>query len=210
MGIGKKMNEQEKFWSGKFGDSYITRSSQIKLIKNNIFFFKNILKKNKKNIKSLIEFGPNVGNNIFALKKILTKLKKISAVEINKKACKKLSKNFKNIEVINTSVLKFVPKKKFDLVLVKGVLIHLNPKDLNRFYKVLFNSTKKYLLLAEYYNPTPAKVKYRSHKNKLFKRDFAGELLKKYKKLKLIDYGFAYRRDKYPQDDLTWFLLSKK
>ena len=30
------------------------------------------------------------------------------------------------------------------------------------------------------------------------------------KKIKLIDYGFVYHQDKYPQDDITWFLLQKK
>ena len=28
---------------------------------------------------------------------------------------------------------KFVPKKKFNLVIVKGVLIHVNPKDLSKY-----------------------------------------------------------------------------
>ena len=83
------MNEQEKFWAGKFGDEYINRSSQKTLINNNFKMFNKILKREKKNIKSLIEFGPNIGNNIFALRKIITKLKTITAVEINKKACKK-------------------------------------------------------------------------------------------------------------------------
>ena len=52
---------------------------------------------------------------------------------------------------------------------------------------------------------------YRGHKVKLFKREFAGELLEKYKGLHLLDYGFTYHRDnKYHVfDDMTWFLLEK-
>ena len=42
--------------------------------------------------------------------------------------------------------------------------------------------------LAEYYNPTPVSVLYRGHKGKLFKRDFAGEMLDKYNDLNIIDY----------------------
>ena len=61
--------EQEIFWQGKFGDDYINRNKKKFLIKNNFFFFKKILSKNLK-IKSLIEFGPNIGLNIIALKKI--------------------------------------------------------------------------------------------------------------------------------------------
>ena len=42
------MNEQEKFWAGKFGDEYINRSSQKTLINNNFKMFNKILKREKK------------------------------------------------------------------------------------------------------------------------------------------------------------------
>ena len=106
---------------------------------------------------------------------------------------------------------RFTVKKKFDLVLIKGVLIHVNPKELKKVYKKLYDTTKKYLLIVEYYNPDPISVKYRGHSEKLFKRDFAGEIIKSYPKIKLVDYGFVYKGDKnFPQDDLTWFLMEKK
>ena len=76
----------------------------------------------------------------------------------------------------------------------------------------MFNSCKSkgFILIAEYYSPNPETIKYRGNKNVLFRRDFAGEILKMYdKKIKLIDYGFTYHKDKYPQGDLTWFLLQK-
>ena len=53
-------------------------------------------------------------------------------------------------------------------------------------------------------------IEYRGHKDRLFKRDFAGEFLKKYSDTKLIDYGFLYHLDSnFPQDDETWFLIEK-
>jgi hypothetical protein len=53
-------------------------------------------------------------------------------------------------------------------------------------------------------------VNYRGYQDKLFKRDFAGEMLDAFKDLKLLDYGFTYHRDnQFPQDDMTWFLLEK-
>jgi hypothetical protein len=52
-------------------------------------------------------------------------------------------------------------------------------------------------------------VPYRGNQERLFKRDFAGELMDRHG-LKLVNYGFAYHRDNYhPQDDITWFLLEK-
>jgi spore coat polysaccharide biosynthesis protein SpsF len=95
-------------------------------------------------------------------------------------------------------------------VLIKGVLIHINPAELPAVYDRLVASTGRYLLLAEYYNPTPVAIPYRGHAERLFKRDFCGELLDRHPGLRLADYGFAYRRDpKFPQDDITWFLLEK-
>jgi hypothetical protein len=65
-------------------------------------------------------------------------------------------------------------------------------------------------LICEYYNPTPVTVVYRGHRDRLFKRDFAGEMLDKYADLALLDYGFTYHRDaNFPQDDANWFLLEK-
>jgi spore coat polysaccharide biosynthesis protein SpsF len=64
-------------------------------------------------------------------------------------------------------------------------------------------------MVCEYYNPTPVSIGYRGHEDRLFKRDFAGELIDLYG-LKLIDYGFIYHRDPVaPQDDATWFLMQK-
>jgi spore coat polysaccharide biosynthesis protein SpsF len=64
--------------------------------------------------------------------------------------------------------------------------------------------------VIEYYNPSPVSVPYRGHNDRLFKRDFAGEMLNKYPNLKALDYGFVYRRDpNFPLDDVTWFLMEK-
>lgn len=53
-------------------------------------------------------------------------------------------------------------------------------------------------------------IRYRGQGDRLFRRDFAGEILDRLACMRLVDYGFAYRRDpSYPQDDATWFLLEK-
>ena len=41
------MNEQEKFWSGNFGDNYTKRSINQKTVLNNKIFFLKIFKKKK-------------------------------------------------------------------------------------------------------------------------------------------------------------------
>lgn len=77
-------------------------------------------------------------------------------------------------------------------------------------YNALHQAARRYVCLVEYYNPIPMEATYRGHTGKLFERDFAGELLDKFPDLRLVDYGFVYRRDlNFPQDDPTWFLLEK-
>ena len=98
---------------------------------------------------------------------------------------------------------------KYDLAFTSGVLIHINPNYLEKVYENLYNLTSRYVIINEYYNPNSTSVVYRGIKDKIFKRDFAGELMDRYS-FNLIDYGFFYRRDNYfPRDDTNWFLLEK-
>ena len=115
------------------------------------------------------------------------------------------------VKVYNNSILDFIVDYKRDLVFTSGVLIHINPEELPVVYKLLYETSKKYILINEYYNPSPVEVKYRGNEGVLFKRDFAGEIMDKYPDLTMIDYGFVYHRDYvFPSDDVTWFLLQKK
>ena len=66
---------------------------------------------------------------------------------------------------------------KADLTFTAGVLIHINPERLPIVYENLVSLSSRYILVAEYYNPTPTEVNYRGHNERLFKRDFAGELI---------------------------------
>lgn len=200
--------EQEKFWSQEFGDEYTHRNQGKISIASNLALFSKILARTQ-NINSLIEFGANRGLNIEAIKQLMPKIK-ISAIEINNLAIEKLQQIGGEIEIYHQSILNFIPTKVWDFVLIKGVLIHINPDYLKKVYETLYQSSSRYICLVEYYNPTPVEVIYRGHQGKLFKRDFAGEMLEQYLNLHLVDYGFVYHRDRnFPQDDLTWFLLEK-
>jgi spore coat polysaccharide biosynthesis protein SpsF len=133
----------------------------------------------------------------------------LCGVEINKKAVESLKK-IPRVEVANMSLLEYPVEKKFDLSFVKGVLIHINPDKLSEAYSKLYDSSKRYICIAEYYNPSPVSINYRGHSEKLFKRDFAGDFLKQYPNCKLLDYSFVYHLDPVaPQDDITWFLFEK-
>lgn len=198
---------QEEFWAGEFGDQYVDRNKGHKLLASNTTFFTKVLT-HTRSVKSVIEFGANIGLNLRAIKTILPEVN-LAAVEINKKAVLEL-KNWGEAEVFDQSILDYVPYKTWDFVLVKGVLIHLNPEVLPRVYDLLYNSSGRYICIAEYYNPTPVEITYRGYAGVLFKRDFAGEMLDRYNDLHLLEYGFVYHRDNnFPQDDISWFLMEK-
>lgn len=205
--MGTYKTEQEEFWAGEFGDNYIQRNNTDELIASNIALFSSIIKSTH-DVKSIIEFGSNIGLNLHALKTINSRCQ-ISAVEINKKAVQELEK-IQDIRIYAQSILEFQVDYQRDFVFTKGVLIHLNPEVLDEVYTTLYNASKKYICIMEYYNPVAVQIHYRGFEGKLFKRDFAGEIMRKYPDLKLVDYGFCYHGDNnFPQDDITWFLLEK-
>lgn len=206
--MSKYQTEQENFWAEEFGNEYIYRNKSDKLLASNIDFFSKSLKSAGK-FNTCFEIGANVGMNLKALKILFPEIT-LFGLEINNKAAEELKKILPSQNIYNMSIFDYDIDKNFDLVLIKGVLIHINPDMLIKAYQKIVNAASKYILIAEYYNPTPISIGYRGHVDRLFKRDFAGEILDLYPELSLLDYGFAYHRDnKFSQDDISWFLLEK-
>ena len=205
------MNEQEALWAGTFGNDYTKRMDGNAWIESNVDFFAKALIK-AKGINSILELGCNRGLNLAALEYLDSSTIK-TGLDINQDALHQLKSMFEDLYLDMPfihcgSINQFDTLNTYDLVFTKGVLIHINPKDLESVYDKMYALSNKYILVCEYYNPTPMMIPYRGMDNKLFKRDFAGELIDRFK-LKMIDYGFVYRRDKHPQDDLNWYLLKK-
>jgi pseudaminic acid biosynthesis-associated methylase len=197
---------QEEFWANEFGDSYITRNQSAGLFTANAVLFAEILNSIDVVPRTFLELGANIGMNIKAIQSFLPDAE-FTGIEINKVAAKELAKLRCN--VIESSILETKIQSKFDFVFSKGVLIHLSPDQLPATYKKMYEWSDRFILIAEYYNPSPVAIPYRGNTDRLFKRDFAGELMDLFPDLILRDYGFAYHRDKYPQDDISWFLLEK-
>ena len=200
-------HEQEQFWSGKFGDDYILRNSSKYLLAANLNFFAHITRNLE--ISKVFEFGCNVGMNFRALSLLLPDAE-LSGVEINKKAAEKAREVPNVAEIKNASIRETEILCEYDLVFTKGVLIHLNPDQLDETYIKMASASKKYVLIAEYFDPNPVMVQYRGEKDKLFKRDFAREFLNINNDFRLKDYGFFYKNVKhYSQDNITWFLMER-
>ena len=199
---------QEALWAGEFGNDYIARNRDVALVDSNRALFGTILSK-AHGVTSAIEFGANIGNNLRALRDLLPACE-MHSVEINATAAAEIEAwGGATVEV--ASLMDFEPSRQWDLSFTKGVLIHLPPQMLPSVYDKLVAASSQYVMVCEYYNPTPVEVSYRGHEHALFKRDFAGEILDAHPELRLVDYGFTYHRDpQHPLDDSTWFLMEKQ
>nr|WP_309502612.1 pseudaminic acid biosynthesis-associated methylase [uncultured Roseovarius sp.] len=198
--------EQEAFWAGGFGKAYMERNRGTALLASKTTFFGRALRA-APGIQSICEFGCNIGLNLKALSDIGNF--DLNGIEINADAAEE-ARALGVSDISTRSILEDMSEEgAYDLAFTAGVLIHINPEYLNTVYDNLVRLSGKYVMVAEYYNPAPVSVSYRGHGERLYKRDFAGELMERHA-LELVDYGFVYRRDNYtPMDYITWFLLRK-
>ena len=200
-------NEQEAFWVGEFGNEYSIRNKSDRLHASNLHLFSMILNRTQ-GVNRIAEFGCNIGMNLRAIREISPNAE-LHGVEINTSALAHIADTQPDVIIHHHSILEEI-NLAADLAFTKGVLIHIHPDNLLVAYDNLYRNSRRYILVAEYYDPNPVSLKYRGYDNKMFKRDFAGELLDKYRDLRLLDYGFCYRRDpNFPHDDISWFLLEK-
>ena len=100
-------SEQEQFWAGDFGNEYTSRNQGLKWIASNVSLFAKIFA-HTLDVRSVIEFGANLGLNLKAIKQILPDAE-LSAIEINQKAVEELER-LGDIKVYHKSILDFLLK----------------------------------------------------------------------------------------------------
>ena len=205
---------QTALWAGKFGTDYTHRNADpgVGSIQANAMLFDKIMR-HTFGVQHVLEFGCGAGLNLAALRERFPWLS-LTGVDVNNCALKTASERLPHPRhrVLTGSILngmKIPGVEQADLVLSKGLLIHIHPNDLERAYQTLYDSTRRYILVCEYFSQNPVSIPYRGQPEALWKRDFAGDLLDAYDDLQVVAYGFAWRRDPDPQDDLNWFLLEK-
>lgn len=201
----RNKTSQELFWEGQFGQEYTERNDVD--ARDRLPFFKTVIERTY-GVNSILEVGANRGHNLRAIR-LLSNNYKLCGIDVNQQAVAELSKT-KDVHAMQSSIQDYDPGQQFDLVFSCGVLIHLCPEDLPHVYKKLFQLSARYILINEYFNPTPVELNYRGHDGRLFKRDFASELIENNDgKLAVVDYGFLWKRVSPSWDDTTWFLLEK-
>ena len=96
-----------------------------------------------------------------------------------------------------------------DLVFTSGVLIHIDPSELDQALAEIHRVAKRWILSIEYFNPTPDEVQYRDRSGMLWRRDWGEAWLAKFPALNPIGVGFCWKRTT-GLDNVHWFLFSKE
>jgi pseudaminic acid biosynthesis-associated methylase len=202
------MNNQEKFWKEEYAKAYQEKNRTFNR-EQGINGWK-IMLKEAENVESLLECGSNIGRNIDFLSEILPLAKK-SIIEINPEAYSFVVNTYKIEDSYNGSICDSnLPKEKYDLTFTSGVLIHIHPSDLLKNMTKLYEYSKRYILIAEYFNRTPVMIEYQGEKDRLFKSDFGKTFISNFP-VKLVDYGFLWGHlyDDGGWDDFTYWLFEK-
>ena len=205
------MNQQAQHWAGDAGNDYASRSPGD--LSSMVDFWRELLMRNTgKGLRpyTVIEFGAGMGTNLRALEHAIlpTDPPHRTGVEINMETCRHLAEHCETMICSPLQNLKPLPPA--DLTYTRGVLIHIPEQDLPHVYDLLYHSSKRWIMVAEYYAPKRTMIPYRGLDNLLWKDDFAGHMMDRYPGLKLVDYGFVYHGDpRAPQDDVTFFLMEK-
>ncbi len=183
---------KENLWAGKFGDEYAAKN-QIDKLTGNIVLFSRILKNTSK-IFSAIELGAGRGINLLAIEKVIPGID-LSAVEINNKAIHIINQKG-GIKAYPISILDFKPEKTWDFVLIKGVLIHIDPDELKNVYKILYKTSRRYICIVE-----DSDMREEGNQN------FAESFSSMFKHLEIVDSGPTDGNTKGSKNN--WYIFKK-
>ena len=204
-----ELNEQQKFWACDYSEEYIRKNNEFDEALG-VQAWKVMFQK-ASGIHSILECGCNIGRHIRFLNKLLPDAEK-SIIEISKPAFDFVTTHYDIKYSFNGPIVEsYFASDSFDLTFVFGVLIHIHPDDLLANMSKLYDYSKKYILIAEYFNHTPVMIEYQGKPNKLFKRDF-GKLFMEIFNVNIVDYGFLWEPvyAKAGFDDINWWLFEKK
>ncbi len=202
---------QLQFWRGEFGSDYIGRnSSTAEHLRSRVAMWAKIMDcLVGAPPKSILEVGSNIGNNLRALRTLTGA--EMYALEPNADARKVLVDD--GVVPAANAIDSFAANVPLadgavDMAFTSGVLIHIHPDHLLASMREIHRVAKRYVVCIEYFSDKPEMIPYRGHDDRLFKRDFGGYYMDNFPDLKLVDYGFAWKRVT-GLDNLTWWVFEK-
>jgi len=202
---------QLKNWRGEFGNEYTIRNvADEKALFARTKMWSRILDAIIGDLpKTIVEVGSNLGLNLRALKKLTDA--RLIAIEPNESALNKLVEDgVLKEDDAHSAIAAAIPLEDgaVDLAFTSGVLIHISPEQLPQSMAEIYRISSKYIICCEYFADKPQQIQYRGHDGLLFKRDFGDYWMELYPDLKLVDYGFLWKRAT-GLDNITWWIFKK-
>ena len=206
------MTKQLETWRGAFGDQYISRNdARPEVIRGKTAAWAEMLRPMAGAMpRKIIEVGANIGLNLRALRAFVDA--ELIAIEPNVAARERLvSDGVLDREHVHDGVATAIPLPdgSADLAFTSTVLIHVPPADLEAACREIHRVSSRYILCNEYFAAQPESIAYRGHTDLLFKRDFGAFWLDTFPDLRLLDYGFLWRR-MAAMDNTTWWVFEKQ
>lgn len=202
---------QVEFWRSSFGDDYVDRSqSDAGVMDSRVAMWRHLLASMVPPPASVLEVGANIGLNLRAIADLLPA--ELHAVEPNAKARALLAESgvMPAARILDGAGgnLPF-DDGAVELAFTCGVLIHVAPTDLPDVCREIHRVSSRFVVCAEYFNAEPVEIPYRGHSGMLFKRDFGAFWMDGFADLRLVDYGFLWKRAT-GLDNLTWWIFEKR
>ena len=203
--------EQLQFWRGDFGNDYIDRNSATAgQLRARVALWARVMNRVVGTPpKSILEVGSNIGNNLRALRTLTGA--EMYALEPNADARRSLIDDgvvpaANAMDGFAASIP--MPDDAVDMAFTSGVLIHIHPDDLLASIREIHRVARRHVICIEYFSDKPEMIPYRGHDDRLFKRDFGSYYLDNFSDLRVVDYGFAWKR-LTGLDNLTWWIFEK-
>ena len=139
----------------------------------------------------------------------------LTGVEINSFAVDEIRMQ-KIGDIYCDSILDVDLEKKFDFVFTRGVLIHINPKEVHKVLHNMAKHSKKYVMIYEHYSPKLfKKPSYKTQSKAVvqgegyqFWNDFSGEFHALYPDWEKVYDGVRLKPGKKPKKgDLNWAIF---
>ena len=198
-------------WSGEFGDRYTERNARTTdAVRGRTRVWGEVFRQIVGDMPaSALEVGPNLGLNLQGIQALAPM--ELWGIEPNPAARTRLVED--GILPADHVIEGFGHKipladNAVELAFTCGVLIHVDPSLLEQTVREIHRVSSKYVFCAEYFSPKAETIQYRGETDLLFKNDFGSLYLDLFPDLRLVDYGFFWRRTTV-MDDCTWWLFRK-
>lgn len=207
---------QTAVWKSDFGREYTDRNTFDTAALEELYRKNYGVTRSEINQKSLgdvaqgasfLEVGCNTGNQLLLLQQM--GYSNLSGVELQPYAIEIARQRMPDVSLKLGSALA-VPHADswFDVVFTSGVLIHISPHDLPRALSEIHRCSREFIWGFEYYAPEMTEVNYRSHRELLWKMDYAKRYLESFSDLELVrEQRLPYLENANVD---TVFLLRKK